>query len=143
MPVNGSFTLATPASKVVVGIGYNCDLKTLPLELGDPTVQGKVKKINHVDVRVSETLGLSIGQDFSATSLKIMKDLVVGNVSSMLTGQAVQRITDLVTGDARTFLSPAYTVPGQYCIRQSQPLPASVLGVIPNITVGDDGGRKG
>ena len=56
-----------------------------------------------------------------------MKDLVRGNVSSMLTGQAVQVVTDLVTGDAKTFLSPTYTVPGQYCITQPNPYPATVL----------------
>jgi len=30
---------------------------------------------------------------------------------------------------------------GQYCIQQSDPLPATILGVISNTTVGDDGGR--
>lgn len=141
MPTSGTFTLTTPASKVTVGIGYTCNLKTLPLELGDPTVQGKVKKINHVDVRVADTLGLSIGSD--ENHLTPMKDLIVGNVSSMLVGQTTQIVTDLVNGDARTFLDPTYTVPGQYYIRQANPMPATVLGVIPNITVGDDGGRKG
>ncbi len=61
----------------------------------------------------------------------------MGNVSSMLTGQASQVVTDLVTGDARTILDPTYTVPGQYCIQQDQPLPATVLGVIPKIEVRD------
>ncbi len=140
MPTDGSFTLTTAASKVTVGLDYTCDLQTLPLELGDPTIQGKVKKINDVDVRVADTLGLSIGSDFD--HLTPMKDLVVGNVSSMLVGQSSQRVTDLVSGDARTFLDPTYTVPGQYCIRQSQPLPATVLGVIPNVTVGDGGRRS-
>lgn len=141
MPTNGDFTLATAASKVTVGLAFTAKLQTLPLELGDPTVQGKVKKINNVDVRVADTLGLSIGSDF--THLTAMKDLVRGNVSSMLTGQSSQLVIDLVSGDARTWLDPTYTVPGQYCIQQSDPLPATVLGVIPNITIGDDGGRRG
>lgn len=136
MPSTGNFTLTTAASKVTVGLGYTCDLQTLALELGEPSVQGKVKKINSVDVRVASTLGLDIGQDFN--HLTPMKDLVNGNVSSMLTGQQTQVVNGLVTGDARTFLSPAYTVPGQYCIRQSKPYPASILGVFPTITQGDD-----
>jgi len=141
MPTSGAFTLSTPASKVTVGLGYTPKLQTLPLELGDPTVQGKVKKINAVDVRVADTLGLSIGSDF--THLVPMKDLIIGNVSSMLVGQSTQVVTDLVAGDARTWLDPTYTIPGQYCIQQSSPLPATILGVIPNIVIGDDGGRKG
>jgi hypothetical protein len=139
MPANGSFTLPVAASKVTVGLGFICQLQTLALELGEPTVQGKVKKINNVDVRVTETLGLSIGSDFN--HLVPMKDLVRGNVSSMLTGQASQVVTDLVTGDARTYLDPTYTVPGQYCIQQSLPYPATVLGVFPSITQGDQGSR--
>lgn len=141
MPTSGTFTLTNAASTVTVGLGFTCQLQTLPLEIGEPTIQGKVKKINYVDVRVADTLGLQIGPDFS--NLVTMKDLVVGNVSSMLVGQPTQIVSDLVSGDARTWLAPTYTVPGQYCIQQSQPLPATVLGVIPNITVGDDGGRKG
>jgi hypothetical protein len=141
MAATGAFNLPAPPApatgyvKVILGLGFTAQLQTLPLELGDPTVQGKVKKINHVDVRVADTLGLSIGSSFN--NLVAMQDLVVGNVSSMLTGQDTQIVTGLVNGDARTFLDPTYTVPGQYCIQQSLPMPASILGVIPNITVGD------
>jgi len=141
MPVSGSFTLSQAASKVTIGLGYNCDLQTMPLDLGEPTVQGKVKSIPSVITRVADTLGLSIGPDFN--SLVPMKDLIVGNVSSMLVGQASQVVTDLVDGDARTFITSAYTVPGQYCIRQSQPLPATVLGVIPDVHIGDTSSRGG
>ena len=140
MPLNGTFTLGTPASKVTVGIGYNCDLQTLPLDIGEPTIQGKVKKIGSVDVRVADTLGLSIGSDFN--HLVPMKDLILGNVSSMLTGQASQVVTGLVNGDARTWLDPTFTVPGQYCIRQSQPLPATILGVLPQFELGDPGSKS-
>lgn len=140
MPVNGSFTLITPASKVVVGLGYTCQLQTLPLELGDPTTQGKVKKINDVDVLVADTLGLSIGSSF--TNLVPMQDLIVGQVSSTLTGLESQIVTDLVNGQARTILDPTYTVPGQVCIQQSLPLPATILAVVPRITEGDEGRHR-
>jgi len=136
MPANGEFTLPTAASKVVVGLPFTCQLQTLPLDIGEPTVQGKVKKIASVDIRVDQTLGLQIGSSFS--TLTIMKDLVQGNVGSMLTGQPVQIVNGLYTGDARTFLDPSYTVPGQYCIQQSLPLPATVLGVFPAFVIGDD-----
>jgi len=141
MPADGEFTIGTAASKVTVGLGFIAQLQTLALDLGEPTIQGKVKKINNVDIRVTETLGLSIGSTFN--NLVPMKDLVVGNVSSMLTGQASQVVSDLVTGDARTFLDPTYNVPGQYCIQQSLPYPATILGVFPSITQGDQGSRGG
>ena len=136
MPADGNFTIPTAATKVTVGLRFTCKLKTLALDLGEPTVQGKSKKINHVDVRVADTLGLEIGHDFD--HLTPMKDLVLGNVSSMLIGQQSQLITGLTTGDARTYLTGAYTIPGQYCIQQSNPYPATILGVFPSYTIGDD-----
>lgn len=131
MPTNGNFTLSTPASKVTVGLPFTCDLQTLPLELGEPTTQGQTKKITQVEVRVADTLGLKIGSTF--TTMVPMKDLIVGQVSSTLTGLPNQIVTDLVTGDAKQILDPTYTVLGQFCIRQDQPLPATVLGVFPTI----------
>ncbi len=143
MPTNGQFTLPdypVTHSTVTIGLGYNCDLQTLPLDVGEPTIQGKLKKISAVDVRVTDTLGLSIGSSFN--HLVPMQDLVVGNISSMLVGQDTQVVSGLVSGDARTWLDPTFTVPGQYCIRQSQPLPATILGVLPQFELGDPGSRS-
>lgn len=137
MPADGIFTLDTAASKVVVGLAYTPQLTTLPIDLGEPTIQGKMKKINGVTVRVAQTLGLEIGSTFS--DLVSMKDLVRGNVGTATN----ELVTNLVTGDAYTAIDPKWTVPGQYCIQQSYPLPASVLGVIPQIVVGDTKGRQG
>src|SRR5262249_32127256 len=122
---NGTVTLSNAASNVVIGIGYNCDIQTLRLDTGEGTSQGKRKKIPAVTVRVADTLGLSIGGDFN--SLVPMKDLVQGNVGSM----SNTVVSGLVTDDARTLVDPRWTVQGQYCIRQSQPYPATILGVIP------------
>ena len=136
MATNGAFTLSTPASKVVVGIAITAQLKTMPLEeKAEVTIQGKPKKINAVDLRVADTLGLKIGSSFNR--LVVMKDLVIGNVSSMLIGQDTQLVSDLYTGDARTYLDPTYTSPGQYCVQQDTPYPATILGVIPQYDVGD------
>ena len=136
MPSSGMFTLPTPASKVTIGIAYTFDLQTLGLDVGEPSAQGKPKKIPYVDVRVNQTLNLSIGSDFA--HLVPMKDTIQGNVSSMLTGQGTQLVSGLYSGDARTFLDPTYTIPGQYCIRGQSPYPASILGVFPAYTIGDD-----
>ena len=142
MPISGAFTLPAPTPPgatgyitVTVGLSFNCNLQTLPLEVGEPTIQGKTKKISHVVVRVADTLGLSIGS--SSSTLVPMQDLLLGNVSSMLVGQPSQIVNGLVAGDARTFLDPTYTVPGQYYIQQNLPYPATVLGVFPQFTSQD------
>lgn len=143
MPVTGIFVFGpggTPgltsianASIVTVGLPITGQLQTLALDLGEPTVQGKRKKISGVTLRCEQALGLTIGRTFDTSSQKVMKDLAVGNVGSMT--NAV--VTNLVTGDARTIIDPLWDIPGQYCIQQTQPFPASVLGVIPEITLGD------
>jgi hypothetical protein len=139
MPISGEFTLPVAASKVVVGLSYIPKLKTLGIDIGDPTIQGKLKKIPDVTVRVAQTLGLEIGSDFD--HLVPMQDLIRGNVSKMLSGLENQIITNLVDGNANTILDPTYNIPGQYCIQQSLPYPATILGVIPNLEVGDGDGR--
>lgn len=129
MPANGNFTLATAASKVTVGLGFTAKLQTLAIDLGEPTVQGQLKQISAVTVRVADALGLKMGRTFD--TLVVMKDLVVGNVGSA----SNELVTDLQTCDARTVIDASWTVPGQYCIQQDLPFPATVLGVIPEITV--------
>ena len=130
MPANGSFSLPAPASLVTIGLPFTAQLQTLPIDVGEPTVQGKEKKINAVVVRCVDTLGLSIGSSFS--SLVPMKDLFIGNVGSMTN----KVVTGLVTGDARTFVDPIWSTQGQFCIQQSFPYPATITGVIPQLTVG-------
>ena len=136
MPADGNFTLSTAASKVTIGLGFTCKLQTLAIDIGEPSIQGKVKKITGVNLRVADTLGLKIGPDFN--HLVQINDLVVGKVSGMLTGQQTQVISGLVTGNAFSAIAPTYTVPGQYCIQQSDPLPATITGVFPEIVIGDD-----
>lgn len=134
MPANGSFTLPEAASKVKIGLAFECNLQTLYIELGNQpsTVQSKVKQLPQATIRVTKTLGLKIGSD--QDNLVTMKDLVVGNIGSMTN----EVVTGLVTGDARTVLDSKWQEPGQVYIRQDQPFPATILGYIPQVNVGQD-----
>lgn len=129
MPSSGTFSLSTPASVVTIGLMFEPKLQTLPIDVGDPTIQGKQKKESRVVVRVVDTLGLNIGQTFATTVA--MKDFIVGNVGS-LTNKVV---TDLVTGDGQTIIDPQWAEQGQFCISQTLPFPATILGVIPELSV--------
>jgi len=139
MGLGGAFDLPSAASKVTVGLPFTCKLQTLPLDLGDPTIQGKVKKISSVDLLTSETLGVKSGSAWAY--LKPMKDFQVGQVSTMRTGLGSQVITDLVTGQGRIWLDPTTNVPGQVVVQQDLPLPATILGVVLDVTVGDGDAR--
>lgn len=141
MPTTGTFVFGpggttgltgiANASIVTVGLSFTPQIQTLALDLGEPTVQSKRKKVGAVTVRCRQALGLSAGRSF--TTLVPMKDLIIGNVGTM----SNTIVNGLVTSDARTIVDPQYDVFGQFCIQQSNPYPASVLGVVPEIEVGD------
>jgi hypothetical protein len=127
----GTVTLPQAATKVVLGLAFTPQLQTLQLDLGEPTAQGKRKKISACTVRCKDTLGLQFGTSF--TTLVTMKDFIIGNVGSA----SNKIVTGLVSADARTIADPLWQVPGQYCLQQPLPYPATILGVIPEIEVGD------
>ncbi len=126
--IAGQITLPQPATKVVAGLKFLPQLKTMPLDLGNEkdTVQGKFKKISALTVRCTDTRGLSAGRTFQ--TLVPIKEM---NPSVPL-GQPIP----LVSGDERVIMDPLWDVPGQICIQQDNPLPATVLGVIPEILIG-------
>lgn len=126
--VNGRITLAQPATRVHVGLAYTSQLQTLYLDVGEPTQQGKRKNITAMTARVDQTRGLQMGQTFD--------DLVDFKDRDPLTfGLPIP----LQTGDKRMILGGGWNTEGQMCLEQSNPLPATVLGVIPEITLGDTG----
>lgn len=141
MPTSGIFTLPAPGggatgyTTVTIGLGFTCKLQTLKIDTGPPPIQGRLKRIPYVTVRVNNTLGLQIGGSFS--TLVPMKDLVIGAVVSQEVGLPNQVVTDLYSGDVQSYLEPSYNEYGQFCIQQSNPYPASVLGVFPCLVMED------
>jgi hypothetical protein len=118
---------------------------SLPLEpaTGKGTSQGKRKKFPDITLRVADTLGLQVGTSF-ANAVPV-KDFQIGAIPSLSTGPAL--VTDLVnpsTGpngqvtDGFTVNDPLWQEAGQLCIQQNLPYPATILGIIPDITMGDE-----
>lgn len=127
----GQITLPNPASLVTIGLGFQAQLQTMYLDPGSPdggTTQGKRKNISALTVRVVNTRGLSVGDTFA--SLVDVKELT----PFVTLGNPIP----LITWDERTVMPPGWDTPGQICIQQDNPLPATVIGVIPEINIGDD-----
>jgi hypothetical protein len=127
---NGSVTLPTPVTKALVGLGFQAQLQTMPLDVGNEqnTIQGKRKKVGALTVRVKDSRGVKAGRTFQ--HLVPIKEL--NKVTTPL-GIPVS----LITADERIVMDPLWDVPGQICLQVDDPLPATVLGVIPEILVGD------
>lgn len=124
---NGTLTLPSAATKVVGGLGFQAQLQTMYLDAGEPTIQGKRKKISALSVRCMESRGLKAGRTF---------DRMV-NIKELNRSVSLGNPIPLITGDERVIMDPLWDVPGQICLQQNDPLPVTVLGVIPEIEVGD------
>ena len=126
---DGSITLPAPATKVVAGYGFQAQLQTMYLDIGQEvnTIQGKRKKVGALTVRCKDSRGVKAGRTFDRVTP--IKEL--NRVTSM--GLPVQ----LITADERIIMDALWDVPGQICLQVDDPLPSTVLGVIPEIVVGD------
>lgn len=126
----GSIILENPATKVIVGLPFTAQLQTMPLDVNvqGGTIQGKRKKIAALGIRLANSLGLSAGRTFN--TLVPLKE----NIFTPIT---LVSSYPLVTDYERVVMESLWDVPGQICIQQSNPLPATVLGVIPEIVIGD------
>jgi len=123
---NGGIVLNRAASVVHIGLPYVCDLQTLPLALQTEAFgQGRVKNLNHAWLRVFESSGI-----------------FAGPTSEKLT-EAKQRTTEpfgvppnLKTTDIKIMLTPSWQDYGQIFIRQTDPLPLTVVGITLEVSIG-------
>ena len=81
--------------------------------------------INEVTLRVKDTRGLSAGP----TSDRLV------DIKERTTEQPGYP-TMLTTGDERVLVDPAWNAQGRVFVRQANPLPATVVAIIPKIEAG-------
>jgi hypothetical protein len=128
----GSIMLQYPASIVTVGLAYVAQFQSLCMTPEGVALQTQSfrKKISAVMVRVTDTRGLKVGPSFE--DLSEMKE----RSASVYMGASIP----LFTGDERIQIDNRYLVDDDVCIRQDQPLPCTILGVIPDVNIGDTPG---
>lgn len=128
---SGAVALQTPASRVNVGLGYNSDAQTCRYDAGasDGTAQGKTRRINHLAVRVIDTLGLKVGRTFNN-----LDPVVFRKVASSMTSAA-----PLFTGDVQADWDGDYDFDGFVCWRQDQPTPGTIAALMPTQNTYDRG----
>jgi hypothetical protein len=118
-------TLERACARIVVGLPYSCDLETLNIDVGPPTVQGRQKVIGKVTLRLEKTRGLKVGPD--AAHLGEIRE----------PGGRPAAPVPLHTGDSEILIEPSWNSTGRIFIRQDNPLPATVLAVMPRVAAGD------
>jgi hypothetical protein len=127
----GSVTLPTAASTVQLGFGYNSDAQQMRLEAGaqDGTALGKTRRPHRCGFLVHRSLGLKIGTSFDA----------LDEVTFRKAGDAMDTPPALFTGVVSGTIEADYDTEAQICWRQSQPLPSTILDVMPQLVTQDRG----
>ena len=123
---SGSITLDRAASVVHIGLPIEADLQTLPLALQvEAFGQGRVKNLNHVWLRVLESSGIFAGP--SADKLVEAKQRTTEPYGSP---------PDLKTQDIKIMLTPQWQDNGQLFVRQTDPLPLTIVGLTLEVSMG-------
>lgn len=120
---SGGITLGKSCSVVHVGLPYNSNIETLRLAVpqdGPGTVQGKTKRISAVTVRFLESMKCKIGP---TTSNLVAMDFTETNT--------------VFSGDKSILYDGNYEEEGYIYLRQDEPLPLTVLAIVPEVRVSD------
>jgi hypothetical protein len=121
---NGAVTLPRNASRVHIGLKFIADIETLNIDIPGRTIQGKLKNISSVVLRVKKTRGGFIGPAAdNMTEAKWREFEDYGDP------------TELLTGDKEVSIPPDWNSQGRIFIRQRYPLPLTLLAAIPDLTV--------
>lgn len=127
---NGTVTLSDAADAIAVGLPYTSQIDSLYIDVPgqeEPTIQGKRKKISAVTLRLANSRGMKVGPINQALyEIKSRGFIPMGQPEPMF------------TGDERVVMDPNFSIQGQISIVQDQPLPCTVLGFMPEISMGDN-----
>ena len=123
---DGSVTLTTPASRVVVGLPYTSTLATQRIDAGASigTAQSKTKRVHKLALRLYNSLGGKIGP--SATNL----DQIVYRTGN----DFMDEVPPTLTGDTDVLAFPGgYETDGRIWVVADQPLPFTVVALYPEL----------
>lgn len=128
---SGAISISELVSKVHVGLPYRSVLMTMPIEAGaaDGTSQGKTKRASRCSIRFHETLGAKYGRDENSTLDAVMFRDAAGNMDAP---------PALFTGDVTVAWPDGYTDDLVLTIVQDDPLPCTVVAIMPQIKTEDN-----
>lgn len=125
----GSVTLDRSASIVHIGYGFTSRLQTMRPEAGggNGTAQGKLKRVHKIVLRLLRTLGGKYGPSFSSLS-----EILFRTGSDLMDAPP-----PLFTGDKELPFGSDWDRDGYVCIEQTQPLPMTIVAIMPHMVTND------
>ena len=126
---SNAVTLDRFANSVKIGLGYTSILKTMRIDAGSQngTSQAKTKRIYEVTARLYESVGVEVGPDLNNM------ERVPFRKSSDPMDQGIPPFT----GDKEVEFRGNYDTDGFMIVRQTQPLPLTILSLYPRLVTND------
>ncbi len=126
---SGAITLDRSAKNVKIGLAFTSLLQTMRIDAGsqDGTSQGKTKRIYDITVRMFETIGIEVGpnlNDMERIPFRSSADLMDEGIPPF-------------TGDKEVEFRGNYETDGFIYVRQTQPLPFTILSLYPRLVTND------
>lgn len=121
----GAVALDRPGTRVHIGLPYSADFETLDVSSSGETVRMRKKIIKRVGLIVQDSRNIKAGASFNRLSeLAPRYD------------EGYQAPASLQNGLVELWPSDAWNTNGRVCVRQDDPLPLTILGVIPEYEIG-------
>lgn len=126
---SGAVTLDRSATKVHIGLPYTSTLQTMRAESGGEggTSQSKDKRIHEVTLRLHETVGVEVGPNLNDME----------RIPFRSSAASMDAAVPLFTGDKQVEFRDDFNTDGFVFVRQTQPLPLTVISIYPRITINE------
>tara|TARA_R100001591_G_scaffold40_1_gene117 strand:- start:86 stop:2413 length:2328 start_codon:yes stop_codon:yes gene_type:complete len=126
---SGEILLDRSATKVKVGLAYTSLLQTMRIDAGarDGTSQSKTKRIYEITIRLFESVGVEVGPDLNNLE----------RIPFRSSANAMDQGITPFTGDKEVEFRGNYETDGFVFVRQTQPLPLTILSLYPRLVTND------
>ena len=126
---SGQITLARSSTKVKVGLPYTSLLQTMRIDAGaqNGTSQSKTKRIYEITARLYESIGIEVGPDLNNME----------RIPFRSSANAMNSGISVFTGDKEIEFRGNYETDGFIFVRQTQPLPLTILSLYPRLITND------
>lgn len=125
---NGAITLDRPYAVIHVGLPYTTDVETLDIDTAErETLVNKKKRVAGVTMQFEKTRGIfaGLGEPESDSSFENFYELKIRSE------EGYNDPVDLLTGTGEIIVRPEWNSNGRVWIRQTDPLPMTLLSVVP------------
>jgi hypothetical protein len=120
----GSITLSAPGSVVFIGLPYDADIELLDLAIDEEEVSADQKLVTRVVWEVDRTAGLQAGEAFAALTPW------VAPLGYVMPAEGIANERFIVP------ISSSWNLGGRAVLRQSNPLPVTVIGASRDVAFG-------